>query len=405
MTAKCKTQALTNAFRSVTVVPMRKRTVLLLIETSRAFGRGLLQGISRHALETDDWIVHVEDRGLLDSPPSWLKAWKGDGIISRSSSFALAQTLRGKNVPMVELLGNGVRILPEVHSDEDIVAKLAVEHFAQAGFTDFAFFAIGNAWWSQLRQEAFCRMVAEHHGTAHIFPFAGIGKRTFYPTWEPRYDSAMQRWLQRLPKPIAVWAVSDALAVRLVECCRRLDIAVPEEIVILGTTNDTLLCNTLTPPLSSIDLDSFNVGYIAAERLAQKMNGITPTEPTELVPPLGIVARRSTDIIACHDRRIAAAVRFIRTNATTKINVDDIARFVDMPRRTLLRHFQTLLGHSVEWEIMKARMDRAKRLLVETDFTLSAIAIKVGYATTDYFVQAFRREIGLTPHQYRLKNR
>jgi len=376
----------------------------LVIETSRAFGRGLLQGISRHAVEHDNWIVHVEDRGLLDSPPSWLKAWKGDGIISRSSSFALARTLRNKNVPMVELLGNGVRILPEIHSNEDVVAKLAVEHFAQAGFTDFAFFAVGNAWWSQLRQEAFRRIVAKHHGTIHIFPFAGIGGRTFYPAWEPRYDSAMQRWLRRLPKPIAVWAVSDALAIRLVECCRRLDIAVPEEIAILGTTNDTLLCNTLTPPLSSIDLDSFKVGYIAAERLSQKMDGVTPETPPVLVPPQGLVARRSTDIVAFHDRRIAAAVRFIRTSAVSNITVDDIAKFVDIPRRTLLRHFQSQLGHTIEKEIVKARMDRAKRLLVETDFSLSSVAIKAGYATTDYFVQAFRHEIGQTPHQFRLKN-
>jgi len=384
---------------------MKKKNVLLLIETSRAFGRGLLQGISRHALEHDDWIVHVEDRGLRDASPPWLKAWKGDGIISRTSSLALAKTLRNKSVPMVELLGNGARISPEVRNDENIVAKLAVEHFAQAGFTDFAFFAIGNAWWSQLRQEAFRRTVVEYHGQAHIFPFAGIGERAFYPAWEPRYDSAMQRWLRRLPKPIAVWAVSDALAIRLVECCRRLDIAVPEEIAILGTTNDTLLCNTLTPPLSSIDLDSFKIGYISAERLALKMNGTVLTEPTVLVPPLGIVARRSTDIVACHDRRIATAVRFIRTNATSKINVDDVAQFVDMPRRTLLRHFQSALGYTIEKEIVKARMDRARRLLVETDFALSSIAIKVGYATTDYFVQAFRREVGLTPHQYRLKNR
>ena len=384
---------------------MKKKNVLLLTETSRAFGRGLLRGISQYVLETDDWIVHMEDRGLLDSPPSWLKTWKGDGIISRTSSFTLARILQSKNIPMVELFGNGIQVVPEVCGDEDIAAHLAVEHFAQVGFADFAFFAIGNAWWSQLRQEAFCHEVAAHGGNTHLFPLAGTGDRTFYPTWEPRYDSAMRRWLRRLPKPIAIWAVSDALAIRLVECCRRLDIAVPEEAAILGTTNDTLLCNTLTPPLSSIDLDSFRIGYIAAERLARKMNGETLAEAQVLVPPVGIVARRSTDIVAFHDRRIAAAVRFIRANATSKINVDDIARFVDMPQRTLLRHFQSVLGHTIEKEIVKARMDRARRLLVETDFTLSSIALKVGYATTDYFVQAFRREIGLTPHQYRLKNR
>ncbi|MCL2744550.1 MAG: substrate-binding domain-containing protein, partial [Planctomycetaceae bacterium] len=233
----------------------------------------------------------------------------------------------------------------------------------------------------------------------------GAGKRTFYPIWEVRFDSAVLRWLRKLPKPIAIWAASDAFAVRLVEGCRRLNITVPEEVAILGTTNETLVCDALTPPLSSIDMNGFHIGYLAAQRLAQKMNGETISESPVFVPPLGVVARQSTDIIACHDRRIAAAVRFIRANATSKISIADVAEAVDMSARSLIRHFRLQLGRTVEQEILKTRMNRAKRLLVETDFALIAIALMVGYSTADYFVQAFRRECGLTPHQYRLENR
>jgi len=380
----------------------KKKNVLVVLETSRAVSRGILQGIARYAVENGDWIVQIEDRGLLELPSSWLKAWKGHGIIVRSTSSSLAKTLQSKKVPMVELLGNGIQVVSEVPPDEDAVAALAIEHFAQAGFTDYGFLAVGNAWWGELRRVAFCREVDERQGNVHVFPFAGAGKRTFYPIWEPHYDSAVRRWLRKLPKPIAIWAASDAFAVRLVAGCRQLDIAVPEEVAILGTTNETLLCNTMTPPLSSIDLNACKIGYIAAERLAQKMNREPYSEEPVLVPPLGVIARQSTDMVACHDRRIAAAVRFIRTNAMSRINVDDIAAAVDMSRRSLFRHFRLQLGHTVEEEILKARMSRAKQLLIETDFSLSAIAIKVGYSTTDYFVQAFKREIGLTPNQYRL---
>jgi LacI family transcriptional regulator len=384
---------------------MKKKNVLLVLETSRASCRGVLRGASRYAIEQGDWIIQVEDRGLLELPSSWLKAWKGDGIIARSTSSALAKALQSKKVPMVELLGNGKQAVAEVRTDEDIVAKMAVEHFAQAGFTNFAFFAIGNAWWSELRREAFCREVAARRGNVFVFPFASSGKRTFYPIWEPRHDTAVRRWLHRLPRPIGLWATSDVFAVRLIASCHSLDIAVPEDVAILGTANETFLCNALTPTLSSIDLNSFQSGYIAAERLAQKMSGKTLAEPQALVTPLGVVARQSTDIVACHDRRIAAAVRFIRANAMSKINVDDIARFVDMPWRTLHRLFQSQLGRTIGQEIVNTRMERAKRLLIETDFSLSAIAIKIGYATTAYFVQAFRRELGLTPRQYRQENR
>ena len=376
-----------------------------MLETSRAISRGILRGVTRYVLEQNDWIVQIEDRGLFELPSSWIKAWKGHGILARSSSYVLAQTLQSKNVPMIELLGNGKQVVAEVRFDDAAAAGMAVEHFAQAGFTDFAFFSVGNAWWTQNRQEAFCRHVTERRGNLHVFPFAGAGKRTFYPIWEPRFDSAVLRWLQKLPKPVAIWAASDAFAVRLVEGCRRLDIAVPEEIAILGTTNETLVCNALTPPLSSIDMNGFQIGYLAAERLAQKMNGETLSEPPVFVPPLGVVARQSTDIIACHDRRIAAAVRFIRANATSKICVNDVAQAVDMSHRSLVRHFRLQLGRTVEEEILKTRMDHAKQLLIKTDFALTAIALKVGYSTADYFVQAFRREVGMTPHQYRQQNR
>jgi len=352
-------------------------------------------------LEHDDWIVNVEDRGICETIPSWLKTWKGDGMITRTPSLSIARMIRHKRVPTVELLGNGIQIRPEIRADEDLVARLAVEHFAQVGFSHYAFFAVGNAWWSQLRQEAFVCTVKEYGGTVHVFPHAGAGERVFYPEWVARFDKAMLQWLRRLPKPIAIWAVSDILGIRLLEGCRRLDISVPEEIAILGTTNDTLLCNTLTPPLSSIDLNASRIGYLAAERLATKMRGETPENPPVLVPPTGIVPRQSTDIAAFPDRQIAMAVRLIRTDATLGLSVEQIADTVGISRRTLQRRFQTLLGHSVEKEIMKTRINRAKRLLSETDFSLAAIAIKIGFSTADYFVQAFKRETGMTPGQFR----
>lgn len=379
----------------------RKKNVLLIIETSRAFGRALLQGISHHILEHDEWSVHVEDRGLLEATPGWLKSWRGDGIITRTSSFAIHHAISSRSIPIVELLGNGKGIVPEVRSEEDRVAGEAFEHFARSGFREFGFFAIGNAWWSELRREAFERQVNAHQGRLHLFPEAGVGHRVFYPVWEPKFDRLMQRWLRRLPKPIAVWAVSDTLAIRLLEGCRREGFRVPEDVAILGTTNDTLLCNTLSPPLSSIDLNGFEIGYTAAERLARKMRN-EPVEDTPiLIEPVGVVARQSTDVVALPDSEIAAAVRLIRENATTNISVDRIAEAVHISRSTLQRRFRQLVGRTVEKEIMRTRMERAKRLLRETNFTLSSIAIKTGFATTDYFVQAFRRECGFTPNQYR----
>lgn len=377
----------------------QKKKILLIVETSRAFGRGLLQGISRFNLEHDEWAIHVEDRGLHESIPAWLKKWKGDGIISRTASVALDHVIRQLNIPIVELFGDGRQIVAEVQSDEHQAAALVVEHFLRTGHRYFAFFGIGNTWWSHLRQRAFEKELSMHQATPFLFPQAGRGKRVFYPTWEPQYENLMFQWLRSLPKPVAVWAASDTLAIKLLEGCRRAELSVPEQVAILGSTNDALLCNLVTPSLSSIDMNSFQIGHVAATRLARKMQGETVDGDPVLIAPAGVVTRRSTDVLAVE---IAAAVHFIRENATSNITVDDVADALDISRSTLQRRFRRLVGRTVEKEIIRTRMERARQLLRETKLNLHSIAMRIGFATNDYFIQAFRRETGMTPKQYRL---
>jgi len=378
----------------------QRKNVLLLVETSRAFGRGILHGISRYVFENDNWSIHVEDRGLLECAPSWLKNWKGNGIISRTASLAVARAIQHLSVPTVELYGNNKEVISEIRIDEDQITRSVVDHFTSAGLKNVAFFAVGNTCWTQFRIEALHREV-DRRGNVYVFSAAGKGPRVFYPTWYAKFDKMMLRWLTHLPKPIGIWTLNDALAVRLLEGCRRTGLSVPDEVAICGTLNDPVLCNITTPALSSVDLNSFQMGYAAAHRLANKMNGIVPSNDLVLIPPLGVVARQSTDIIAIPDEVVVAAIRFIRENATTYCPVDNIADFVDVSRSNLQRRFQKYVGRTIEKEIMRVRMDHAKCLLRESRLTLSAIASKVGFASSDYFIQAFRRETGVTPNRYR----
>ena len=61
----------------------RIRKVILLIETSRAFGRGLLYGIARYCRTHGPWSVYREPGGLEHSF-SALTDWNADGIIARN---------------------------------------------------------------------------------------------------------------------------------------------------------------------------------------------------------------------------------------------------------------------------------------------------------------------------------
>ncbi len=211
----------------------------------------------------------------------------------------------------------------------------------------------------------------------------------------------MLAWLKKLPKPVAIWSVSDAWATRLLEGCRRLELLVPEDVAVLGTTNDSLICEAISPPLSSIELHSRQIGYLAARRLSLKMKRKPVPEEIELVPPIGVIARLSTDTVAFPDPEIVKVLRLIRDNALTGISVDRIAKETNLSRSTLQRHFRNLVGRTIENEIMRHRIDRAKRLLRETTLSLSKIAQKTGFSNTDYFIQAFRRETGTTPNRLR----
>jgi LacI family transcriptional regulator len=89
------------------------------------------------------------------------------------------------------------------------------------------------------------------------------------------------------------------------------------------------------------------------------------------------------------------------------IGVDDIldhlaaAGAVGVSRSTLDRRFAQTLGRSPKQEIARVRIDRIKQLLVETDLTLSDIAIALKLNHTEYLNTLFKREVGETPGVYR----
>ena len=59
------------------------RRVALLVETSKAFGRGVLRGVSRWLREHEPWSLYADERGFEEGVPPGLETWQVDGVISR----------------------------------------------------------------------------------------------------------------------------------------------------------------------------------------------------------------------------------------------------------------------------------------------------------------------------------
>jgi LacI family transcriptional regulator len=211
---------------------------------------------------------------------------------------------------------------------------------------------------------------------------------------------AIAAWLATLPKPVAVFSCYDNRGQQVLEACRRASLPVPEEIAVLGVDNDEVLCVLSPPPLSSIILNSRRVGWEAAALLALMMQGETFPPAPQLVPPVGIVTRQSSDILAVGDAKIAAALRYIREHACERIRVSDVLRACPMARRVLEARFRQFIGRTPRQEILRVQLNRVKELLVGTDLPVWEIAERTGFEP-EYLSVVFKQENDLAPSEYR----
>jgi LacI family transcriptional regulator len=371
--------------------------VALIVETAKQYDRGVLQGIGRYIKGHGPWSVYLEERGPRDATPSWLKTWRGDGIIARIKDVAMAEALLAVGAPVVELrrqvVGHG---LPAVHCDDAVISRLAFEHFRERGFRHFAFCGRPGERWSDLRESAFLGWVAAGWPCDAYVPPRRAGPMT----WEQEQDD-VARWLGGLPHPVAVLACNDIRGLQVLDACRRTGLAAPETVAVLGVDNDVVLCELSDPPLSSIDQDLGRIGYEAAALLDRLMAGAPAPQEPILVEPVGVVARLSTESMAIDDPAVATALRLIRQHACDGKGVGELADRTGVSLRALQRRFKALTGRTLQEEIHNVQLGWVRKLLAESDLKLEAIAGKAGFRYIGYMSSVFKKKTGMTPGEYR----
>jgi len=380
--------------------------IALLIETSREYGRGLLRGVSRYHQEHGPWSIYFEPHGLNEKPPSWLKNWRGDGILARIDDRRMADVILATGLPAVDVRGAFENLpIPFVGLDNRPIARLGFEHLEQCGLQNFAF--CGTPRGENPNQDWRCDLFVEQVEQAgkKCEVFLGGRKRRGTTSWEQEQQQ-IARWLKGLRKPVGVMTCHDDRGHQTLDACRRAGLRVPDDVAVIGVDNDTHLCNLCTPPLSSIDVNPSRVGYEAAALLSRLMDGAArPTKPIYLGPPRGVVPRQSTDVLSIEDDDVAAALRYVREHATDGIFVGDVLSRVRRSPSTLERRFKATLGRTIKAEITRVRIDRAKLLLQETELPVGSVAARTGFSEPKYFCEVFRKEEGVTAGEYRKKFR
>jgi len=376
------------------------KNILLNIETTSHFGREIIQGIVTYAFQ-HHWNLTFEHHSLFEVSLPRLAHWRGDGIISRSGSVAIANQVAKMGLPFVELIGCSEQLLPDVLVDETAQAEMVFEYFYGRGYRRFACFSYSDTWWTVYRKKRFAAYL-ESRG----FPCENLTVRRRWnrimPMWYEQDRSLIADWLKSLPKPVALFAVTDSHAEAVLHICQAEGIAVPEEVAVLGAENDEWFCRLCQPSLSSIEEDGRRVGYIAATLLKERMDRRTRRKtPTIFVPPLFISERQSTEGTAIEDTDAAEVIRFIREGACGGLTVQDVVRFSNLSHRTLARLIHKWTGRTIEQEIRRVRMETAKRLLKETDYSITLIGKRCGFSKPEYFCNLFRQTTGMTPKEFR----
>lgn len=380
------------------------KRIALLIESSRAYGRGLLRGIAAYIRSNRTWTIYHDERALGDRAPEWLGQFHGDGIIARIESRTLAEEVTKLDLPTVDLRGRyDIAGVPVIDTDDSAVVRVAYDHLMKRGFYHFGYCGFAGADYSERRKAHAVEYLAKFGIIASIFDSRHSRAADTAKIEAKGYlnEGALAEWLKGLRKPVALLACNDARAHQVLCACRDTAIRVPDEVAVVGVDDDEIICELADPPLTSIRNDTERIGYDAAALLAQMMTGAIPQQQRTLVRPVGIVARQSSDIFAVQDDDVAAAVRFIRDHAFERISVNDIVENLSFSRSTLERKFIKYLGRAPGAEIMRLRIERVKQLLIDTNLTLSNIARMAGFSYQEHMCTQFKKITGETPGQYR----
>ena len=360
---------------------------------------GLLDGIIAYQREHELWSIYLGEQQRGARPPVWMKSWKGDGIIARIETEAIAAAVRRSGVPTVDV--SAARLIPElpwVETEDREIARMAARHLIDRGFRTLAFCGEPVFNWSAWREGHFVEFVRQDGCECHVCRGKASIEKGF--SWT-RERARLSAWLKELPKPVGVMACYDIKGQQLLDVCRDLGIAVPEQVAVIGVDNDVRLCRLCTPTLTSVVPDTRRAGYEAAQLLDRMMLGEGVDARGLLIPPTGIANRRSSDVNAIQDQDIVAAMRYIREHACDGITVADVLRIVPLSRRMLEYRFHKFVGRSPHAEIVRTQIERASQLLRETTLPLSEIAGRTGFSHANYLSVAFKRQVGMPPLAFR----
>ena len=378
------------------------KTIALVIENSREYGRNMIRGIAAFGQLRRDWRLRLVTpaelvvTGALDGY---------SGVIARVADARILQCLKAANLPVVDVFAHFTQTdFIRVDTDHAKLGRRAADYFLSKGYTSFAYCGYDGTAYSDLRRDAFAARLAEAGHTCAIYAHKELPDDSVVFNERPsttKNVTLIARWLQSLSFPTAVFCANDLRALQILHVANDLGIDVPRQAAILGTDNDTLLCTFSNPPLSSLDPNAHGVGYAAARLLQTAMdNQLThKRRPTFRVQPGELYERTSTEHHPITPEWFADALVHIDRNLSRPITAADVVAVTGKSSTAVEKRFRAAFNLSVGRYILTLKMQESARLLSRGNLSVKEVAARTGFNSPQYFCRAYRSYYGHPPRQ------
>lgn len=382
-----------------------RKYVGFLLPPALAYSPRILEGLMRHPQVRKEWMViecpHFEPGRspllhggtALDAALVWAEprdGWVTDLIVN--GTRVLSCGAEWANTPGVA----------SVFFDRTEMHHLLIEHLKSLGLQR----AVGVGHRLGLRPashqslERFAAMARQEGLEAQVWSLEGEGSPAMAPgrLLQAHAEHELAEFLRSLTLPAAMVCASDQMAVIVCEVAARIGLRVPEDLVVIGES-DNPLAATSNPPLSSITGNALALGETAADVLVDWLSGGTPPAQPVLISGARLVVRESSSG-ATKDVALERVRRLIEGEATQGISLAELVAASGLSTKTLVRRYQAAFGIDPIDDVNVRRLAEAKRLLGTGGMKIAEVAAHCGFSSQAAFNNYFRRHAGCSPSGY-----
>lgn len=377
---------------------MTQKTIAYISSSPSDYSNRVAHGIVRYLSKHPH--LNLQVLGKQGFIPLWdASGFVGDGVIGMFSSEQQADEYRLQGIPVINVSAVTSKISPWVSIDNREVGELAANYFLERGFEHFAYLDIpSNALYAILRRDGFLStMKRVGKGVEELSLSTQITRTP--EDWFRGIEQVVEQ-LKRAAKPLALFCGLDLVARLASQACEKAGIRIPEDVTILGVDNEELICNACRVPLSSMEQGEDRVGFLAAQLMDKLLQGEKVAQKV-IIPPVGIVERRSTNASIVADESITNALSYMRTKLSEQIEIANVVKMTGMSRRLFEISFKKVVGRSPAAELQRMRIEKARQLLIATELTIEQITNQCGFRRRERLHEAFKRITGYTPGAYR----